>query len=88
MTSPLLCPGPARAPSSVTPGRPFSRTEQAIRALDEDQFHHVVKDLHGADWEQAEIGDMLMDWLKHANRHLGMIECLVGVQGLRGTATR
>jgi hypothetical protein len=25
-------------------------------------------------------------WLTHDNRHPGMIECLVGVQGTRGSA--
>jgi hypothetical protein len=34
------------------------------------------------------LGDAILSWLVHDSRHLGMIECLLGVQGLRGTATR
>jgi hypothetical protein len=47
-----------------------------------------VRDRHGGDWGEEEIGDMILDWLKHDNRHLGMIECMLGAQGLQGTATR
>jgi hypothetical protein len=33
------------------------------------------------------LGEEIAGQLSHIARHLGMIECLRGVQGLRGTAT-
>lgn len=33
------------------------------------------------------VAEVLLSHLGHASRHLGMVEALVGVQGLRGTAT-
>jgi hypothetical protein len=33
------------------------------------------------------IDEAIVLQLSHTSRHLGMIECLRGVQGLRGTAT-
>jgi hypothetical protein len=27
-----------------------------------------------------------LTWMEHDNRHLGMIECLIGVQGMHGSA--
>jgi hypothetical protein len=68
--------------------RAFAKADQAVGAVSEDQFYRRVRDRHEAEWKEAEIGDAIIDWLKHDNRHLGMIECLLGVQGLHGTATR
>ena len=33
------------------------------------------------------IGESLVSHLGHISRHLGMIEALIGVQGMEGTAT-
>lgn len=68
--------------------RAFAKADQAVGTIGEDQFHRVVQDRHGAEWKEAEIGDTVINWLKHDNRHLGMIECMRGLQGLHGTATR
>jgi hypothetical protein len=51
-------------------------------------FARMVQDRREAEWKEAEVGDAVLSWFKHDNRHLGMIECMLGVQGLRGTATR
>ena len=68
--------------------RAFTQANQAIGKISDDQFHHRVQDRHGVEGEELTIGDAILNWLVHASRHLGMIECLLGVQGLHGTATR
>lgn len=68
--------------------RAFTKAGQAVSTISEDQFHRRVQDRHRAEWEDAEIGDVVINWLKHDNRHLGMIECMIGAQGRQGTATR
>jgi uncharacterized damage-inducible protein DinB len=68
--------------------RAFAKADQAVGSLSEDQFQRRVQDRHEAEWKEGEIGDAVMSWLKHDNRHLGMIECMLGVQGLHGSATR
>ena len=68
--------------------RAFSAAEQAVAAIGDDQFHRIVQDRHESVGKEAEIGDIVLNWWKHDNRHLGMIECMLGNQGLHGTATR
>lgn len=68
--------------------RAFAKADQAVGTISDDQFHRLVKDRHGAEWKEMAIGDAVLNWLVHDSRHLGMIECLLGVQGLHGTATR
>jgi hypothetical protein len=68
--------------------RAFAKADQAVGRMTDEDFHRTVQDRHRAEWEEAEAGDAVLSWFKHDNRHLGMIECLLGVQGLRGTATR
>jgi hypothetical protein len=68
--------------------RAFTGADQAVGTISDDQFHRTVHDRHGADWAEMALGDAILSWLVHDSRHLGMIECLLGVQGLRGTATR
>ena len=68
--------------------RVFAKADQAVGTMSEEDFHRTVRDRHEAEWKEAEIGDAVLSWFKHDNRHLGMIECMLGVQGLRGTATR
>ena len=68
--------------------RAFTKADQAVGTISDDQFHRRVQDRHGADWKELAIGDAVMSWLLHDSRHLGMIECMLGVQGLHGTATR
>ncbi|OGO15176.1 MAG: hypothetical protein A2Y93_00620 [Chloroflexi bacterium RBG_13_68_17] len=66
----------------------FALADQAVAAIDDEQFHRRVRDLHQVEGEETEVGEAVLNWLKHDNRHLGMIECMLGVQGRRGTATR
>ena len=54
-------------------------------ALDDDRvLERRVVDLYG---DTETIGDVILNHLSHADRHLGMIEALRGVLGERGTAT-
>jgi hypothetical protein len=68
--------------------RVFAKADQAVGMIGEEDFRRMVQDRHGAEWKETEIGDAVLSWFKHDNRHLGMIECMLGVQGLHGTATR
>jgi len=68
--------------------RAFAKAGQAVEATSDDQFHRRVRDRHRAEEEELALGDAVLNWLVHASRHLGMIECMLGVQGLHGTATR
>ena len=37
-------------------------------------------------FKPRQIGPIISTWMTHDNRHLGMIECLIGIQGMRGSA--
>jgi hypothetical protein len=70
--------------------RAFAAAEQGVLAIDDalfsapEQPQALTDGLRGAD---ATIGGAIVTHLVHENRHLGMIECLVGIQGQAGTAT-
>jgi DinB superfamily len=66
--------------------RTFAAARQAIAQIDDTAFHTVYADLHGEGWHDGRIGPIIMTWLTHDNRHAGMIECLIGLQGMSGTA--
>ena len=66
--------------------RAFALAEQAIDSIPDHEFYKVFETLHGEDWRGGQIGPIISTWLTHDCRHLGMIECLVGVQGSRGSA--
>jgi DinB superfamily len=68
--------------------RAFVAAEQAVAAIGDDEFHRLVQDRHESVGKEGAIGDIILNWWKHDNRHLGMIECMLGAQGLHGTATR
>ncbi len=70
--------------------RAFAAAEQAIDAIDDVLFTAVEQPQPGTDGirpADATIGAAIVSHLLHENRHLGMIECLVGLQGTAGTAT-
>jgi uncharacterized damage-inducible protein DinB len=66
----------------------FARAEQAVAGMTDEDFDRKVEDRREVEGREMGIGEAILSWLKHENRHLGMIECMLGVQGLRGTATR
>ena len=66
--------------------RVFSCAQQAVEGIDDAAFYQVYECLHGETWHDGRIGPIISTWLTHDNRHLGMIECLIGIQGMPGTA--
>jgi hypothetical protein len=68
--------------------RAFAQADQVAGAIHADEFYRPVHDRHAVEGEELAAGDAVLNWLVHDSRHLGMIECLVGLQGLHGTATR
>lgn len=66
--------------------RAFASSQQVVNSISDEQFYRVYEDLHGENWDEGQIGPIILGWISHDNRHLGMIECLVGVQGMRGSA--
>jgi hypothetical protein len=62
----------------------FAAADRAVGVLEDHQLEERGIDIYG---QENSVGYVLLVHLSHASRHLGMIECLRGVQGLRGTAT-
>ena len=59
----------------------FEIADEVVGLLDQARFQQAAK------WGGRTVGRALMMNLEHDNRHLGMIECMSGVLGLRGSAT-
>jgi DinB superfamily len=62
----------------------FAAADRAFGAIDDQLLQERGPDIYG---RVSSVGYVLLAHLAHASRHLGMIEGLRGVQGLRGTAT-
>jgi hypothetical protein len=68
--------------------RAFIRADMVISTFNDEHIYRKVIDPHGVEGEELTIVDAVLNWMMHASRHLGMIECLLGAQGLQGSATR
>ncbi len=66
--------------------RALALAQQAVARIGDAEFHNIYEGLHGENWHDGHIGPIILTWMTHDNRHLGMIEGLVGVQGLQGSA--
>jgi len=66
--------------------RAFAAAQQAVAGIGDDEFFDVYECFHGENWHDGHIGPILITWMTHDNRHLGMIECLAGLQGQSGSA--
>jgi hypothetical protein len=64
--------------------RVFTAVDQALAVVGDEDMRRVVTD---SDGEATSLGASIAGQLSHTARHLGMIECLRGIQGMRGTAT-
>ena len=62
----------------------FALLEQRVARIDASAFDSAFTDWHGND---TSVGDALIGYIAHANRHLGMIEAISGVLGKNGTVT-
>jgi uncharacterized damage-inducible protein DinB len=62
----------------------FAAANRAVGVIEDHQLEQCGVDIYG---QENSVGYVLLVHLSHASRHLGMIECLRGMQGLRGTAT-
>jgi hypothetical protein len=62
----------------------FAAADRAFGALDDQLLHEHGTDVYG---RENSVAYLLLVHLSHASRHLGMIEALRGIHGLRGTAT-
>lgn len=69
--------------------RVFASAERAVDAIDDEQFVNLEQPQAMTEgiWGESTVGDAVMEHLTHSNRHLGMMECLLGLQGKPGTAT-
>jgi uncharacterized damage-inducible protein DinB len=67
----------------------LAAADQAVKAIDEQQFQETEQPqpLTEGIWGGSTVGDAVVVHLTHTNRHLGMIECLAGLQLGSGTAT-
>ncbi|HRF50866.1 MAG TPA: DinB family protein [Anaerolineales bacterium] len=66
--------------------RVFVAAQEAVARLSDDEFFAVYECFHGENWHDGQIGPIVVTWMTHDNRHLGMIECLVGFLGKTGSA--
>ena len=62
----------------------FSVADRTFGMINDQLLQERGVDIYG---RVSSVGYVLLVHLSHASRHLGMIEGLRGVQGLRGTAT-
>ena len=73
--------------------RTFAAADAMVSAVDDQQWLEVERDQGAAADRSAlgarrTVGHAILTHLSHENRHLGMIECLRGLQGGSGTATQ
>ena len=66
--------------------RSFAAAQETVAKIGDNEFFDVYECLHGENWHDGHIGPIIVTWMTHDNRHLGMIECLIGFQGQSGSA--
>lgn len=70
--------------------RVFTAVELALRVVDEEQFYQAEQPqvITEGIWQPGStVGEAIMGHLVHDYRHLGMMECLLGLQTGHGSAT-
>lgn len=75
--------------------RVFALANEAVSHLDDQQLHELYTDRYGMFTDAVGTGldrdipvvRAVVSHMSHGGRHLGMIEALRGVQGVRGSAT-
>jgi uncharacterized damage-inducible protein DinB len=66
--------------------RAFSEASAAVDSIDDERFFHESDDRMGSLGPERTFGHLITSYMTHDNRHLGMIEAMVGMQGLKGSA--
>jgi hypothetical protein len=84
--SALALPIPEKAILLEYARRSFAAAQQAVAKIEDNAFFAVYECFHGENWHDGHIGPIVITWMTHDNRHLGMIECLIGLQGHSGSA--
>jgi DinB superfamily len=69
--------------------RAFAAVDRSLAAVDDQQFGEAEQPqpLTEGIWGASTVGDAILTHLIHDNRHLGMLECLAGIQTGDGSAT-
>jgi len=70
--------------------RAFAAAEQAVNAIDEEQFlaDEQPQTITEGIWDPGgTVGSAIFSHLVHDDRHLGMMECLLGLQKGSGSAS-
>jgi hypothetical protein len=69
--------------------RAFAASERAVKVLDDEQLASTEQrqPLTEGIWGGKAVADALLAHIRHDNRHLGMMEALLGLQGRSGSAT-
>jgi len=62
----------------------FELLESRVGKLDDGTFNAALTDWHDV---ETNVGDAMVGYIAHANRHLGMLEAISGVLGKDGTVT-
>jgi hypothetical protein len=67
----------------------FAQTARTVAAIDDEQFQapEQWQSMPEGIWGESTVGDSLLSHLTHNSRHLGMMECLLGLQTGSGSAT-
>jgi len=68
--------------------RAFAAAERAVDGIGDQALEPNTPERERDPTSTATVGDAVAAHLEHNNRHLGEIECLRGLMGLRGSATR
>jgi len=80
---------PAKAELLDYVEKSFREVERVVKAIDDEQFVALeqLQPLTQGVWSEETVGDAILVHIAHASQHLGMMECLLGLQGVDGTAT-
>ena len=62
----------------------FELLEARVAKLDDQNFNAAFTDWHDND---TNVGDAMVGYIAHANRHLGMLEAITGALGKEGSVT-
>lgn len=62
----------------------FDLLEKRVAKLDDESFNAPFTDWHD---NETNVGDAMVGYIAHANRHLGMLEAISGILGKDGSVT-